>query len=522
MRDIGFSILLIGFAIFAWAPNTIAEDLPQLHLPEGAKARLGKGGITGNVAYSPDGTRLAVASSIGIWLYDAQMGEELDLLTGHTDWVLAWRSVPMGAPSQVRVGTTPSVCGMPRQANTSKRFKGIRIRSIAWRSGQMVAPSQVGVGTATVRLWDADTGENLKTLTGHTSLVWSVAFSPDGTTLASASRDDTIRLWDADTGEHLKTLTGHWGWVFSVVFSPDGNTLASGVDKHRPLVGCRDRRTPQNPYRALEFGLERGVQSRWGPPSQVGVRTPPSACGMPRQANTSKRFKGIRRWSLSWCSVPMVVPSQVGVGTAPSACGMSTLAHPSKRFKGIRIGSIAWCSVPMGAPSQVRVMTARCCCGTSPPQLQQRERIAADLNGDGIVNIIDLTLVASNFGKTGHNSADVNGDGVVNIIDLTLVAGAFGNTAGAPEIWRHHPEGVLTKTEVATWLRQARQINLADPAFQRGILMLEHLLTSVIPKETSLLANYPNPFNPETWIPYQLAAPADVSISIYTADGRFR
>ena len=60
------------------------------------------------------------------------------------------------------------------------------------------------------------------------------------------------------------------------------------------------------------------------------------------------------------------------------------------------------------------------------------ERIAADINNDGVVNIIDLTLVASNFGEIGQTAADVNGDGVVNIIDLTLVAGAFGNTAGAP------------------------------------------------------------------------------------------
>ena len=60
-----------------------------------------------------------------------------------------------------------------------------------------------------------------------------------------------------------------------------------------------------------------------------------------------------------------------------------------------------------------------------------------------------------------------------------------------------------------------------DPTFQYGISVLEQLLAVLTPKETALLPNYPNPFNPETWIPYQLAAPADVSISIYAADGRF-
>ena len=63
-------------------------------------------------------------------------------------------------------------------------------------------------------------------------------------------------------------------------------------------------------------------------------------------------------------------------------------------------------------------------------------------------------------------------------------------------------------------------MNLTTPAYQRGILMLEQLLVMLTPKETALLPNYPNPFNPETWIPYQLAKPAEVSISIYAADGR--
>ncbi|RKU11257.1 hypothetical protein C6503_18955 [Candidatus Poribacteria bacterium] len=68
----------------------------QWSLPKGAKARLGKGRIS-KVVYSPDGTRLAVASGIGIWLYDAQTGEELDWLTGHTDRVLSVAFSPDGS-----------------------------------------------------------------------------------------------------------------------------------------------------------------------------------------------------------------------------------------------------------------------------------------------------------------------------------------------------------------------------------------------------------------------------------------
>ena len=154
------------------------------------------------------------------------------------------------------------------------------------------------------------------------------------------------------------------------------------------------------------------------------------------------------------------------------------------------------------------------------PTPSEPKIIVKDVNSDGIVNIVDLTLVASNFGKTGQNAADVNGDGVVNIVDLTLVAGGFGNIAEAPALWSRDWEIAPTRDQVQQWLREARQMNLTDPAFQRGILILEQLLASLTPKETVLLPNYPNPFNPETWIPYQLAESSDVSISIYAADGK--
>ena len=73
--------------------------------------------------------------------------------------------------------------------------------------------------------------------------------------------------------------------------------------------------------------------------------------------------------------------------------------------------------------------------------------------------------------------------------------------------------------EVAQWLHAAQHANLTDLAFQRGIEVLKNLLSLLVPKETVLLANYPNPFNPETWIPYQLAEPADVTLRIHAVDG---
>lgn len=145
--------------------------------------------------------------------------------------------------------------------------------------------------------------------------------------------------------------------------------------------------------------------------------------------------------------------------------------------------------------------------------------VSEDVNGDGIVNILDLVSVSANFGKTGENVADVNGDGIVNIVDLVKVAGELGAGAAAPSA---HPQTleILTAADVRHWLTQAQHANLTDITSQRGILMLQQLLSVLIPKETSLLPNYPNPFNPETWIPYQLSEPAAVTLHIYTVDGR--
>ena len=124
------------------------------------------------------------------------------------------------------------------------------------------------------------------------------------------------------------------------------------------------------------------------------------------------------------------------------------------------------------------------------------------------------------YGQTGQNQADVNGDRIVNIDDLILVAAVLdAEAAAAPWLNPAALEG-QTVADVKVWLSQARQRDLTDPSVRRGILFLEQLLAYMVPKETLLLANYPNPFNPETWIPYQLSKPAAVMVTIYAANGR--
>ena len=86
----------------------------------------------------------------------------------------------------------------------------------------------------TVRLWDPDTGEQLHTLTGHTGWARGMAFSPDGRLLATTGDDNTARIWDPATGEQLRTLTGHTSPVNGVAFSPDGRLLATTASAERP------------------------------------------------------------------------------------------------------------------------------------------------------------------------------------------------------------------------------------------------------------------------------------------------
>ena len=158
--------------------------------------------------------------------------------------------------------------------------------------------------------------------------------------------------------------------------------------------------------------------------------------------------------------------------------------------------------------------------GTIPqPSDLLPDLVPEDINKDGVVNIQDLVLVAQSFGQTGTNSVDVNGDDIVDIRDLVLVAGALGEEGAVSPSLRAQAQPLFTASQLQQWLIEAKTSPNASFTYHRGIAVLEQLLALLTPKETVLLANYPNPFNPETWIPYQLATPADVTLTIYDIKG---
>ena len=147
---------------------------------------------------------------------------------------------------------------------------------------------------------------------------------------------------------------------------------------------------------------------------------------------------------------------------------------------------------------------------------------AWDVNQDGRVSILDLILVAKDLGAgtPANLRTDVNRDGTINIQDLIIVAQHLGeSTASAAPSVIAIDNGELTPTMIQAWIAQAQIEDDGSIAFQQGIANLKRLLALFIPEETALLHNYPNPFNPETWIPYQLSEPAEVTLTIHSVNG---
>ena len=210
----------------------VFQNSQTWNLPENAIARFGKGVMGGSdraVAFSPDGTRFAVATGAGIWIYDAKTYREISLLTGPTGVVRTVAFSPDG--KTLASGANDRTIKLwnieTGDVVTCSGHRG-HVESVAFSpDGKMIVS---GAEDSTVRLWNTENGQNLATFTKQANRVriFSVAFSPDGKTVASGGSDNMIKLWDVETKQNIATLTGHESIIFSVAFSPDGRILASG------------------------------------------------------------------------------------------------------------------------------------------------------------------------------------------------------------------------------------------------------------------------------------------------------
>ena len=252
--------------------NNLTQESMQWNLPEDAKARLGKGSIN-EIQYSPDGKLLAIASEIGVWLYDVATRREIALLTEHTSVVDRLAFSPDGRTfaSGSKDGTIllwgyrsadGSASVQTKLTVDREELSGLNLafspdgRTLAGGTGDTIRFWDTITGEqksaiisfskflsfspdgatlivcvdreGTINLWNPITGKQKKMIPGDIDHVFSVALSPNGKTIAIGSHEGPIHLYNLDTGENKITLSGHKWQALSLTFSPDGGILVSG------------------------------------------------------------------------------------------------------------------------------------------------------------------------------------------------------------------------------------------------------------------------------------------------------
>ncbi|MXV74180.1 S8 family serine peptidase, partial [Candidatus Poribacteria bacterium] len=544
-----------------------------------------------SITFSPDGKTIATGSrDETVRLWDIKTGETKHTLTGSTfqgyyveypeNDTVTFSSDGKTVASvdldftvrlwDVETGTQKKTLPRPTLAVYSLAFSP---------DGKTLASGEMDHtdNNITVRLWDVDTRTTKKTLTGHAYLVYGVAFSPDGNTLATAGNDKTVRLWDVDTGAEKKTLIEHYqSPAWSVAFSPDGKILASGGPGAAHLwdvkTGESTHTLPHrwSPVRSVAFSLDGktiatgGIQSRGGEVHLWDVETGENKQTLPLYAYSvafSPDGKTIAAggdrgnaslWNLAFDEIkhtftvstdtyyrppPVYTVAFSPDGNTLATGGGTATGDGTVLLWDVKTGenkhtltghtatvrSVAFNSdgttLASGSEDGTVLLWNVTPYTVEPPA---PEYPPWDVNQDGKVNIVDVVSVSHYLGEPASASprADVNGDGIINILDLLLVSKHIDESTDAAAPVRIAKLEGLDRTTVEGWLALARIEDDGSLVFQEGIAYLERLLAALTPKETALLANYPNPFNPETWIPYQLAKPADVKLTIYDIKGR--
>ena len=186
-------------------------------------------GVLERAVYSPDGSLLAVASSLGVYLYDTETMEQVQFI--ETD---VWTRDVAFSPDGTLLAIASRDSGIQLRRVSDGALQDTLVGHKGWVSSLAFSPGGEmlvsGSWDKTVCLWRVPDGELVRVLEGHTGEVTSVAFTPDGQVVASASDDKTVRLWQASDGALLHVLEGHEGYVNGLALSPDGEMLVSGSE----------------------------------------------------------------------------------------------------------------------------------------------------------------------------------------------------------------------------------------------------------------------------------------------------
>ncbi len=434
----------------------------------------------GGTALSSNGKTVAVVSGNRVFFWNTLNGQFNKVLDA-AGYGTSLAYSPDGKTLAIASSTgDPEIHLLNPRTNRFKRtlrWEGIDVNSMVFSPDSKTLASVSWDGT--IRLWNANNGKLQRMLSGHTESIITIAFSPDGKTLAGGGWDGTIRFWNPQNGKLQRTLEGHTDSVQSLAFSPNGDILVSG-----------------NPGEILFWNPQNG-QLKQTVENTQGRTLAFSADG---QTLAAGGWRVIRLLNARTGEVQrtLFAPSEdtLWLGFTP---------------EGDRL--VSW-----GSDGTVLLWDIN----------ESAKLIPEDINLDGVVNVDDLIEVVRYFGQSVaddvHPNPDVTGDGVVDRQDVLRIITLLEAAAGAPPV-SSQTLGILTAERLQHWINNAKQLGKTDEAFQRGIKVLEELLTTLatetkaVPVETTLLPNYPNPFNPETWIPYQLAKPADVKITIYDAKG---